>query len=453
MKVEERLRRASDEVNRHMATLTPPPLASRPRLSALSAGLLAACVVLVLLALVGVLVRPDRPVAPTTITQPSTTTTKSSPTTSTLAPTTTVAAASGEKFIPMATIQGGIATLAVEFLDGSTAELAWPADLDLLSGGVVPYGWAYLPNVAARDFFVRRGVVEEVVALFGEPELLTEYPDGRGGAVTFWRPGEWPDVDFLAFKFDSWVVLVYDYRPGALELPMSEEARALWATHLHGRETEDGFLRLSASHPLVLAPAGAYPSPMSMEFTAGHFELVPEDCQPGFVTPIAADADFFHWCDESGLISMRVSGSPEYAQTIYDQLEVREVRLAGVQAPDTDGSYEGLAGHLSQARRVWDNAEVRAYQLRIEGVSGFESVDVTISVRDGEAVVKAGSWSQGPVTVEHLFDLIAAAIAAESGDLEVRFHPDLGYPTGIGLYLDQRQSDGAVEIHVQLTPD
>jgi hypothetical protein len=418
------------------------------------AGLLAAGVVILLLGILGLIRGSRDPLAKATDTSPaSAPTTTEATTTSTTAPTTAVPSDSSEKFIPVASVEGGIVTLTVEYLDGSTAVLAWPNSMDLLSGGVTPYGWAQIPNGSARDFFIRRGDVDDVISLFGEPELLNEYPDGRGETVRFWRPGDWPDVDFLGFQFDSWAVLVYDYRPGSSGPPMANAEREMWATHLHGAETGRGFLRIFTDPPLLLAPAGAYPSPMSLEFSGadGSFDLVPEDCETGFLgDPVGEEAS--DWCDSSGLISVR-AGTLEFAQVLYRKLEIRRVHLAGIHAPDSIGSYQGLRDQLKERRDVWHNAGITSYRLQVEGTSGLEVVDAIFSIRPDEAVVEAGSWSQGAITVDGLFALIEAAVAQDSGDHEVRFHPDLGYPTNVGLNLDQRQSDGALEIHVFLTPD
>jgi hypothetical protein len=78
---------------------------------------------------------------------------------------------------------------------------------------------------------------------WGEVELLTEYPDGQEGTVGFWRTD---DTDYLAFQFGHWTVLVYDYQQAGAR--MSEEQRSLWATHLHGREVEGGWLFSGPTH-------------------------------------------------------------------------------------------------------------------------------------------------------------------------------------------------------------
>lgn len=263
----------------------------------------------------------------------TTSTTATVNSTTTLSTTTTTGIDLATRFVPEVLIEGYTASLVVTFPDGSSADLSWPVDLDLLSGGVTPYAWAQVPHRQARDFFIRRGHAEEVVGVFGSPRLMEEYEDPSGGEVGLWRPEGWSDVDFLAFEFDSWVVLVYDYRTGETGGdPMADDDRQVWVSSLHGRETEDGFLVLSADEPLRIAGAGAYPSPMSLTLWSeeGEMDLVPEVCVPGFISPtdVIDDGDeFSHWCDASGLLSLRIVGPHTFAQRVHDHLRVSNVQV------------------------------------------------------------------------------------------------------------------------------
>jgi hypothetical protein len=145
-----------------------------------------------------------------------------------------------EGFLPATYVEGDRIVMPVTFPDGTTAELVYPPELDLPSLRVQPYSSGYGPGFA-RDFLVYDEPLEEVIGSYEDAELLSEYDDGRGGTVGFWRLP--PDGVYLAFQFGSWTVLVYDYE-GASQ--MSDEDRALWATNLHGRDAEDGFLLLEA---------------------------------------------------------------------------------------------------------------------------------------------------------------------------------------------------------------
>jgi hypothetical protein len=150
----------------------------------------------------------------------------------------------------------------ITFPDGTTAELRYPPELDLAHTSIQPYTSAGGPPEVGRDFTAVYGQAEEVLTGWeeeggrGKAELLTAYPDGRGGSVGFWRTS---DSDYLAFQFGSWTVLVYDYQePGAR---MSDEQRSLWATHLRGQETSGGWLILEADPPLWLTRAGEHAGP------------------------------------------------------------------------------------------------------------------------------------------------------------------------------------------------
>jgi hypothetical protein len=346
-------------------------------------------------------------------------------------------------FLPEYSVANGTATLVVTFVDGSTAELNWPEELDMMSVGVYPSGWAYIPHVAARDFFIRQGQVEEVVAQFGPVELLDRYPDGRGGTVGLWRPTDAGGVDYLGFQFGEWAVLVYEYGPGSGSAPMGTEARATWARRLRGETTPDGFLRLGGDEPLRMAIAGDYASPMSMTFESpgGQVQLVPEECRPGFVGDGIGSSEFVHWCDQGGLISVRIVGSAGFQQAVYEGLEIGPVRLGGIEGPDANGSYAHLRDSLSITAERWaairqeirrgEQAGPDAYRLNVSGHIGLMALDFAVVVRNGEPMVESGRpWSASePPTVETLFGMLEEAITR--GDrVSARFHPD-SYPAWI----------------------
>ena len=230
-----------------------------------------------------------------------------------------------ERFIPNLPLEDGVLSLDVVFVDGSTSHLRWPATLDLVSGGLIPYGWGFIAGGSSRDFFVRPGSVEDVLSLLGGAELLGEYPDGLGSTVGLWRPVE-DDVDYLGFEFDDWAVLVYDYRNA---LQMSEEHRGLWASGLSGTTSEEGFLVLSAAHPLQLAYVGNYPTPpqMTMRGAEGQVTLTPGACEPGVTNAVDEDA-FTTWCVESADMMIEAFGSRDFQQAALDGIEVRSVVIA-----------------------------------------------------------------------------------------------------------------------------
>lgn len=230
----------------------------------------------------------------------------------------------------------------VTFPDGTAAEILYSPELDLAGTSIQPYTSAGGPAGVSRDFTIVYGQADEVLRGWGEATLLAEYSDGLGGTVGFWRL---PDIDHLAFQFGSWTVLVYDYQePGAR---MSEEQRSLWANHLHGHETSDGWLVLEADPPLSLAHAGEHAGPELMFwfpgvdkgvlFFAG--ECAPIEAGEGYkeedienvdglavARTKAANGDRFAlWCDPSVPMRVHVYGGKDETliDAVVDGLEIR----------------------------------------------------------------------------------------------------------------------------------
>ena len=229
----------------------------------------------------------------------------------------------------------------VTFPDGTTAELAYPPELDLSSLRVQPYSSGYGPGFA-RDFLVYDEPLGEVLGRYEGAELLAEYEDEHGGTVGFWRLP--PDGLYLAFSFGSWTVLVYDYAEEGAQ--MSDQDRALWATNFHGRDAEDGFLLLDAESPLTLARAGEHAGPelglwsRVSDFRAVH--LYAGECTPyresedGFDDiemvnglAVSRDDEFAYWCVPKASMTVHVSQEPgdTFIDDVLDGLEIRNVEL------------------------------------------------------------------------------------------------------------------------------
>lgn len=246
-------------------------------------------------------------------------------------------------FRPATYREGDQTVMPVSFPDGTTAELVYPLNLKIPGPhGVVPYSSGYMPD-NARDFWIFHGSVEEVVHRFQDPELLGEYPDGRGGIVTFWHFAEEPETNWLAFQFGDWTVLVYDYAPGSAGPPMTEEERRMWARTLLGHQTRDGFLVLEALPPLDLATAGDHAGPeLQLDAHVAGVTLYAERCEPydeqaGFdeeklvrVGGLVVDRSqgFAAWCDPDTGINIHVTGSREFIDQVIEGLDIRNARYA-----------------------------------------------------------------------------------------------------------------------------
>lgn len=244
-------------------------------------------------------------------------------------------------FRPRTRREGADVVLPLTFPDGTTAELVYPPNLGLTSLDVFPYGSGRLQgkspiagrgDVVGRDFWIRRGGVEELLQRRNRgrrPELLAEYEGVGGATVGFW------DLDAggtrkLGFQFGRWAVLVYDYIGAGA---MTDAERASWAASFSGNETADGFLVLEASGPLRLARASEHAGPQ-LTFAAvdprRELTLYPGPCRPHRDQSqvvagkrVAWSGGFAAWCLSE---SMRIhaGGSRAFVGALIRDLAVRE---------------------------------------------------------------------------------------------------------------------------------
>jgi hypothetical protein len=246
-------------------------------------------------------------------------------------------------FLPATYAEADAIVMPVTFPDGTTAELVYGPELDLSSLRVQPYSSGYGPGFA-RDFLVYDEPLGEVIGSYEYAELLSEYEDGHGGTVGFWRLP--PDGLYLAFQFGSWTVLVYDY--AEQEAQMSDEDRALWATNFHGQDAEDGFLLLEAEPPLTLAGPELGFWSRAGDFRAVH--LFAGECTPygdEMVNGLALDRetdDFAAWCIPHAPMEVHVTQEP--GDTFIDDalagLEVRNVNPPAAPLPSPGANASGV---------------------------------------------------------------------------------------------------------------
>ncbi|MBG0832166.1 hypothetical protein HS041_31155 [Planomonospora sp. ID67723] len=142
--------------------------------------------------------------------------------------------------------RGGEEFVDVVFPDGTRAEVGYPDKLGLAEMGVRPVQGAWL------DGYI--GVFRQLEAPYSG---VAEVSEGRpmirelNDRVTLW-PAEGPAVgQTMLFEFGRWVMALRDNPRG-----MTFEQRMLWAENLRGKVTKDGYLVLSARHPVRLAGPG-----------------------------------------------------------------------------------------------------------------------------------------------------------------------------------------------------
>jgi hypothetical protein len=221
--------------------------------------------------------------------------------------------------VPPTQIEGDRTVLPVVFPDGTRADLSFSADLDLTSHGLAPYSSGRIPGFD-RDFFIRYGLVDEFAGDYSW-ELLDTYLDDADESVGFYRiPGD--EVDYLAFQFERWLVLVYDYRLVASGPRMIDEDRVIWVENFHGTVTDEGFLVLEATPPLTLAQEGDHAGPqLSLHGSDGGLTLYLADCE-STDDPDRTD-DYVNWCHVASGIQIMASGTSDFMDTVVSDLEIR----------------------------------------------------------------------------------------------------------------------------------
>ena len=247
--------------------------------------------------------------------------------------------------VPPTRADGDEVVLPLTFPDGTTAELAYPAELELAELGVFPYSSGRLQgksptagraDAVARDFWIRRGDVDDILELRNDgepPALLAEYTGSDGQLVGFWDFGA-EETRQLSFQFGGWTVLVYDYVGAAA---MTDAERASWAASFVGRETADGFLILDALGPLRLAAAGEHAGPQltfSESEPRREILLYPGPCAPHEDQDrlvegrrVQWSGEFADWC-LSDLLRIHAGGEAEFIGAVIRDLSARSVVLA-----------------------------------------------------------------------------------------------------------------------------
>jgi hypothetical protein len=220
-----------------------------------------------------------------------------------------------DRFSPPIQQEGDTTVVSLTFLDGSSVELLMPATLDISSRGLSVYSVGQIKRFA-RDFWIFPAPLDQVLLAFHCPRAINVYKDGAGEVIGLWRFPADPEIDYLAFPFGEWTVLVYDYRV-LRDARMTNRVRKLWATSLTGRETDDGFLVLTARPPLRLAaPASRYKPTLTLFGKDGKVELIGNYCPPQRQRRVS------YWCLD-GHVTVKPLGSKKFAQTLRRVLDLR----------------------------------------------------------------------------------------------------------------------------------
>ena len=222
-------------------------------------------------------------------------------------------------FKPPVETEGDEVRLRVIFLDGTRATLRYPEELRLTEDGIWPdttggeRGGQVRPQISYGGVHFR---------ISGEPVDCLKTRDGSPAGV--WRH---PDGDILILRFGKWFVSVFDDYANL----------DVWAAHLRGRITRDGWLVLKGDDRLKIGPEQRYGDTSIM---LGGLDpgvlLWPLRCRgsedtaadvvagPGIDGPAGKEA-FASWCDRDVSMQVHVYASAEFIKQVAAGLSIDDV--------------------------------------------------------------------------------------------------------------------------------
>lgn len=140
------------------------------------------------------------------------------------------------------------------------------------------------------------------------------------------------------------------------------------------------------------------------------------------------------------------------------------VLVSALAACDGPLDPTGVEGDLADARRTWSRQGSASYRFTVSqlcfcGPDARGTFAVVVqggrvtSVRDAETGAPRTPHPGVPLTVEALFEKVEEAIDLDADDLEVRYHPELGYPLEIAIdYVELAVDDEVTYTASNLTP-
>lgn len=230
---------------------------------------------------------------------------------------------------PVTYREGENQVMPIAFLNGTTAEMVYPAGLPLEQVTIQPNGSLY---DGVMDFSIdglsSRFVVEHSPTAGVEP--IESYDPPQDGIVARWQA---VPTDGQAVRLGPWLVDV-PY------VTLTREQRQALLDHLVGLETEGGFLILEATPPLLLWPSGEGQLVAQMYFDVDDLQIL-DRCidfsgaaddrfqRNGIEVFRLSDGagvgvDVWFWCDRTGEFGVQINEGPT-ADPLIDGLSFRSV--------------------------------------------------------------------------------------------------------------------------------
>lgn len=225
----------------------------------------------------------------------------------------------------------------IVFSDGTTAELAYPPELDLDSFGVSVLRTSGViegggPD-SGRGIDIRYGVPPDTMKKGHDPIACYE---GAHGQIEVWETGDKVIPHWMFVPLHSWTAYIFD---GIVGNFLSEDQRQVWATALDADQHPDGWVILRPTQELRIGTE--YHGDVKIEL--GDLDqraliLWPIQCRantdgdPDNVDvqfgEVGGGQAFASWCDERGPMEVHVYADAKFIRNVAEHLEIRNVQHA-----------------------------------------------------------------------------------------------------------------------------
>jgi hypothetical protein len=236
------------------------------------------------------------------------------------------------RFIPPTTTRGDVTTMQLRLPDGRGFALSYPKSLDLsqstiTAGSQVDWAAQTGPLQCCGEYVAPYyGSVSSI--FYGKP--LAVYRGAHGQVVPYYAgtqerfPLLYSNMDYLAFRFGPWVVLVGDMVHSSYwTARMTNSQRATWARSFDAHIATGGYLVYRPHSPLTVSRG---PIDIVLSHVGGSLEISgPVGCTASLVSP-TVNAGITSWCDPRSEVRVAATGTTAFTQAVASGLRITTLR-------------------------------------------------------------------------------------------------------------------------------
>lgn len=243
-------------------------------------------------------------------------------------------ASAPRRFVPPTTTQGQSTTMLIRLPDGRGFSLSYASSLRLDHSELTTSGqvdWPQSPEPRSCCSKVMAPYYGPVSSLFSGRPIATYR--GVRGTVPYYSGAEAafpytaPNMDYLAFSFGPWTVLVSDpVRSEYFTARMTAHQRRVWAASFDAHISKSGFLIYTPRLPLRVVRGSI---DVTLRSDAGLVEIAaPQTCSARQTDPQEIPAGNA-WCDGNSDVHLSVTGQPSFVSGASASLGIRPLSPVG----------------------------------------------------------------------------------------------------------------------------